>query len=561
MNVRRTIGLILVVMGVAVAGLKLAKVYDPTPALERLSAKAGAKVSNFVKKAGPQYVMYVVLVAIPIVVGSILLAASESKRRAETTEPEQPTDSAVWKSQRAQKKSSIQSCNVLQAEIEPRQLWQFDARNGGFILNRQQTAPPGEPLPGRIVAKDWRSLVQRKLNVAWLPSEHVFLRVAQFPLSDFKETLSMVELQLEKLSPIPVAQIVWSIDVLPHPSGNMQTVIVLIVSRNIVEEFLGKLEGQGYLADALELPVLDQLRATSVSEDGVWIYPEGIGGKNAGLAAWWYGGVLQNLDLITLSGDDKAGGIKEQLTQMAWAGELEGWLTAPPRFHLVASSPSARDWEPLLQNSADHSLQVIEGLPPARLAAATAQRAAQSADSANLLPAEFSTRYQQQFYDRLWMGLLFGAAGLYVVGVVIYMLFLGFKKFQASGVEDKVAGLSLTYTNAIQLREQFRVLKDRQELKYAGLDSWKAVAELLPVSAALEGFTFSEGKRLSLNGTIPSDQVRQILDFDAALRKYKRPNEDEPLFDPFGGEAVSYQLLGGNYDWRLSLELKRTEVR
>ena len=561
MNLRRSIGLVLVIAGVLVAGLKLAKVYDPTPTVERLSAKAGAKISNFVKKTGPEYVMYIVLVAVPVVVGSILLAASGTKRQAESPEAEHPTDTAAWKSQRAQKKTSVQSCNVLQAEIEPRQLWQFDARNGGFTLNRQQTAPPGEPLPARIVAKDWRSLFQRKLNVAWLPSEHVFLRVAQFPLSDFKETLSMVELQLEKLSPIPVAQIVWSIDVLPHPSGNMQTVIVLIVARNIVEEFLGKLEDQGYLADALELPVLDQLRATSVSEDGVWIYPEAIGGKNAGLAAWWYGGVLQNLDLITLSGDDKAGGIKEQLTQMAWAGELEGWLTAPPRYHLVASSPSAGEWEPLLQGSVEQSLQLVDGLPPARLAAATAQRAAQSADSANLLPAEFSTRYQQQFYDRLWMRGLFAVAGLYIVGVAIYMLFLGFKKFQVGRIEDKVAGLSMPYTNAIQLRDQYKVLKDRQELKYAGLDSWRAVAELLPVSAGMEGFTFSEGKRLSLNGTIPSDQIRQILDFDAALRKYKKPNDDEFLFDPLSGEAVSYQLLGGNYNWRLSLELKRTEVR
>jgi len=412
------------------------------------------------------------------------------------------------------------------------------------------------------VAKDWRSLFQRKLNVAWLPSEHVFLRVAQFPLSDFKETLSMVELQLEKLSPIPVAQIVWSIDVLRHPSGNMQTVIVLIVARNIVEEFLGKLEGQGYLADALELPVLDQLRATSVSEDGVWIYPEAVGGKNAGLAAWWYGGVLQNLDLITLShADDKAGGIKEQLTQMAWAGELEGWLSAPPRFHLVASSPSARDWEPLLQASVEQSLQIIEGLPAARLAAATAQRAAQSADSANLLPTEFSTRYQQQFYDRLWMRGLFAVAGLYIVGVAIYMLFLGFKNYQASRVTTDVAKYSNEYTNVMQLKAQFNVLKDRQELKYAALDSWMAVAELLPVSAGLEGFTFSGGKRLSLNGTIPSDQVRQILDFDAALRKYRTKKDDEALFDPFAGETVSYQLVGGNYNWRLSLELKRTEVR
>jgi len=53
------------------------------------------------------------------------------------------------------------------------------------------------------------------LNVAWLPSEEVFLRVIELPKSNFEETRSMVELQLEKLSPMPVAQIVWAIHILP----------------------------------------------------------------------------------------------------------------------------------------------------------------------------------------------------------------------------------------------------------------------------------------------------------------------------------------------------------
>src|SRR5712671_6765793 len=182
MNMRKTIGLVLVILGVAVGGLKLAKVYDPVPMVERVGAKL--KISGFIKRTGPEYVMYVALVAVPIVLGGILLAAG-TKTPAPTSEPAGSTETAVWKSQRAEKKGPVQSCNVLQAEVEPRQLWQFDARNGGFTLNRQQTASPGEPLPARIIAKDWRSLFQRKLNVAWLPSDHVFLRVAQFPLSDF----------------------------------------------------------------------------------------------------------------------------------------------------------------------------------------------------------------------------------------------------------------------------------------------------------------------------------------------------------------------------------------
>ena len=34
------------------------------------------------------------------------------------------------------KKTRWHSCNVLRVGAEARQIWQFDARNGGFVLNR-----------------------------------------------------------------------------------------------------------------------------------------------------------------------------------------------------------------------------------------------------------------------------------------------------------------------------------------------------------------------------------------------------------------------------------------
>src|SRR5438105_8748500 len=286
---------------------------------------------------------YPVIIGVPIclVLAIFFLARSiKSKKKAElaaVAELQTPSLAA----RPAKKMAKVHSCNVLEVGVEARHLWKFDADNGGFALSRQQTSLAGEPLPARTVAKDWRSLWQRKLNVAWLPSEQVFLRVAQFPRSDFNETLAMVELQLEKLSPMPVAQIVWSIQVLPHTDENLQTVVLMIVARNVVEEFLGQLEGQGYLADRLELPLLDQLQATAITEDGAWIYPQAQDGKTTALVAWWYGGVLQNLDLLTLPAVPQASSLKEQLLQMAWAGEMEGWLTAPPRWHLVADPATA----------------------------------------------------------------------------------------------------------------------------------------------------------------------------------------------------------------------------
>ncbi|HTV75497.1 MAG TPA: hypothetical protein VMD57_00755, partial [Candidatus Baltobacteraceae bacterium] len=107
-------------------------------------------------------------------------------------------------------------CNILQVAPGANRLWQFDAKGGGYVLGREHGVASGGPLPSRFVAKSWTSLWQPKLNVAWLPPETVFLRVIELPKSNFEETLAMVELQLEKLSPIPVTQIVWTIHILPQ---------------------------------------------------------------------------------------------------------------------------------------------------------------------------------------------------------------------------------------------------------------------------------------------------------------------------------------------------------
>src|SRR5688572_10608326 len=141
-----------------------------------------------------------------------------------------------------------QSANVLRASKESKRLWQFSFRGDTAQLAREEVKLPAEPLPGRLISKDWQTLYQPRLNIAWLPADKTFLRVLQLPPSDAaEETLSMLELQLEKLSPLPVAQIVWTYDLLPKQPSGVQTAIVVIAARNVVEEFLGKLEGQSYL--------------------------------------------------------------------------------------------------------------------------------------------------------------------------------------------------------------------------------------------------------------------------------------------------------------------------
>ena len=121
------------------------------------------------------------------------------------------------------------SCNVFQTGPERHQVWHFDPRGKKYAAKGTQTFPATQPLPERVAGKPWQTLLQPRINIAWLPPEHVFLRVVQLPQCAPEELGSMIELQLEKLSPIPLTQTVWTTCVMGAGDTGMQTVLVVLV--------------------------------------------------------------------------------------------------------------------------------------------------------------------------------------------------------------------------------------------------------------------------------------------------------------------------------------------
>jgi hypothetical protein len=462
------------------------------------------------------------------------------------------------------------SCNILQIAPDAKRLWQFEAKGKNFVLGREQRVSHTDALPSNWVAKSWSTLWAPKLNIAWLPSEDVFLRAVELPAANAEETFSMVELQLEKLSPIPVTQVVWTM----HPMGThqgavkadgtvegLQTVIVVIASRGIVEEFLGRLERDGFLADRLEAPMLDQLEAVAPKADSVWVFPLTIGAQNAALVAWWFGGAWRNLSFVTLPpAGDRATELKSQLALLAMSGEVEGWLTAQPEWHLVADPVNATEWEQLLREGLQEPVRVSPPPPPTELAGRSALRAAASTAPVQLQPPEFAARYREQFTDRLWLHGLGIAGVLYAIGLVIYFCAVGWEGYQARGVEAQVAALGPSFTNSIELSAKLGVLQEREKLKFAALDCWQDVAEELPASVSLQRFGFANGERVTLSGTAPQDQVNTLLDFNEKLKKKKDAN-NQPVFDPNKGDYVNPKSIGnGMCSWSLSVELLNTET-
>jgi hypothetical protein len=246
---------------------------------------------------------------------------------------------------------------------------------------------------------------------------------------------------------------------------------------------------------------------------------------------------------------------------MAWAGELEGWLTAPPAWHLMADEAAAGEWEPLLRQELGQRVERVAPLPGIELAALTARRATQADPIDNLLPVEFAARYRQKFVDRLWMRGLLAALAVYGVGCVIYFIAVWFVSIQVTRVEKQVADLGPTYTNVLLLKAQYSVLKERQELKFAALDCWEKTAELMPEGLTLESLNFGDGTKLNLNGTATADQIVAASDFSGKLRKATVGSASLFDSDPTKGDAFQQHRNPGmtTANWSFGLELKRVE--
>jgi len=449
-----------------------------------------------------------------------------------------------------------QMANVVATLGDRRRLWQFKRAGSKAELLSDQAVATTSMLPGTAVNRTVRDLWQPRLNVAWLPASQLFLRVVQLPPSDPAEVPAMIEFQIEKLCPLPVAQVVWTTHVMRSPGKEGQTAIVVMAPRAFVEQYLGELEGVGYIPDRLDVPFLAELLTAPVGHEDVWIYARREAGKVICLVAWWSGGTLAHLNLFQLPGDLTAGShLVELLRQTAWSGEMDGWLPASPKWHIVADPVLVAELQAALTDFIGAVPDTHPALAPADLAGASIGLDT----AANLLPPEYLTRYRQQFVDRIWMRAL-GALGLlYLVGVGVFFGALQYVGMQKSAVEREMAGLAGSYTNALQLKAKISVLEEQMSLKFAALDCWKAASDVLPSELALTQLSFQRGKKLGLYGTVPSDQQPKVTEFNEALSKSIA--RDQPLFTQVSTRSIQGGAIGAGrpMNWTIECEIKRSD--
>ena len=90
---------------------------------------------------------------------------------------------------------------------------------------------------------------------------------------------------------------------------------------------------------------------------------------------------------------------------------------------------------------------------------------------------------------------MFAVGAIYLIIIAIYFAVISVQEYRVGKVETFVNNLVRPIPTPCNCESAIRCSR-REELKFAALDCWKVTAELLPESATLDGFAFSEGRKL-----------------------------------------------------------------
>ena len=446
------------------------------------------------------------------------------------------------------------ACNVLSLRQGQRHLYHFSVNKGGAAPAGLWEIAVDKPLPANVVSRDWRLLIRSRLDIAWMPPESVFLRAVQLPACAPGELAGMIEFQLEKLSPMPPAQVVWTVESVAHPDATQQTALVTIAARSTVEAFVETLEQGGYMPDRIELPMVRRLLSKPVQGNLLRIVLDGSGAQQVALLGWWTDSVLRDVSLIRLPVQGAAELLLAQLNGTAWAAELDGWLALLPSVTVVAPLSEAAPLVEALRGWCSQPVSIETPGAEPDLAQLTANHALHPSP-ASLIPEEVRTRQQRQYVDSLWVKGLTALAMTYLAGVFVYLAVLTYQKSSVETLRNETRSMALQYTNTLQLKARVRVLQEQVALRFAALDCWNAVVEKLPEALTLAQLDFKNGRTLLISGNASEGDRAEVTRFNDLLRAVS--SEGKPLFSEV--KPATMTPRGALLAWSFEAELRREE--
>ncbi len=376
---------------------------------------------------------------------------------------------------------------------------------------------------------------------AGLPSADLLLRIVNLPNAEPGEMREMVRLQLDKVSPFPLDDMVFSHEILTH-GQDLSRVLMVAARRSAAEEIVQTLNKarlrparmdaavmgwQPLLRDAGALPDTGRHINLLVHADGadLWITDNGDPVAIRPLRA----------PDVAESDADWGRDVANEIRHTLMALELEHGHADNTSIAVWHTSETAPDWAADIQalHNGSTEFRPLEDLPP--LSEGLARRAAQrDAALLDLTPEQWRVTERDKAFRKRMKRTAQLLTGLWALGMAIVFGGLYAQETHVRQRRDTQEEWAKPANEVRDLRARIRMIGKYMDADGSALECLREVVRLLPDGIELTSFAYRKAEGVKISGQ--ADSVNQVYD-------YKTRMDESVLFS-------NADLSGPRYDGR-----------
>jgi len=406
------------------------------------------------------------------------------------------------------------------------------------------------PMPGAL-----DGIVEGALVIA-VPARFLLLRIMDLPTVEPAECRGMVELQVGKISPFPVEDLVIAHEILE--AGDSTTrMLIASVEKSRIDELGAPLIGAGLVPEAVDIDIMADwyaLGAAKEPRDGRVIHLVARGGQTGLLA------VQDGKPLILRALPPREERTEEEQVA-SLAEEVDYTLTS-----------LESEWGPTDTLVRIHGTQAEAGMASPLEAAlgipvqwasldalmdrgeALVRRRMEGAACLNLRPDAWRELTEMKRVKRRLVKASIAAAAIWLVTVASLTGYLKWEESSASRVEREAAALQGPAMQVSEIKEKVENLEHYGDRMYSALECLREISVLLPPSLELQAFNFRKDREINLRGVAESARAEPVYDFFEALEQSDR------FVGVHGQQVTTTRTQGGQVaTFRLTLRLPERE--
>jgi Tfp pilus assembly protein PilN len=374
------------------------------------------------------------------------------------------------------------------------------------ILQNEQVAEPtrSEPMAENGAFPESLPAQLKGRLVSGLPASTLLQHILTLPTTDPDEIAGMVELQIDKMAPYPVQQMVVSHEIL-HQTDTHSRILVAAVLRETVKKM-----GETFKAAGLSLLSLDsnlfcrwkQIAEPAEPSQACLILEKG----EAGLVIAQDGIpiLLRSLHANADNGTELLEEIEYALSTLEHEVEIGEIET----LHLWSDQPHPSLEKQLAANISLNSHDLAE-IPT--LSEALARRS--SSRRLELVPRDWLETEKNRVLIRKLCTFTAALIGLWLAVIVVFSTAFYFHKSSVLALRKEAEALSKPAAAVHQDSRKVSALRIYTDQTHSALEALREVSTLLPDGIELSIFSYKKGSALTLRGEARnSDAIYQLFD-------------------------------------------------